>query len=219
MQYSCVLLDLDGTLTDSSAGITRSANYALQSFGIRVEDWQTRLRCFIGPPLPESFQTFYGFSPEKARQATQKYRERYNTVGLYENSLYPGVVDLLEHLREQGRTLLLATGKPTPTTREILDHFQITRYFDVIAGSEFDGTRENKDEVIEYALALAGIKDRSHAVMVGDRRHDVIGAKAAAIPCIGVLYGFGTRPELEQAGADWICSTVADLAAWFDRDI
>ena len=210
----CLLFDLDGTLTDSQLGITRSVAYALEGFGIQETD-QARLRRFIGPPLNDSFMEFYGFTLQQAQAATARYRERYNVTGWLENRVYPGIPDLLEGLNRQGRRLIVATSKPTPTTMDILEHFGLLPWFQAVSGSEFDGTRGTKAQVIAYALELAGITDPDRAVMIGDRRHDVAGAKEAGIPCVGVLYGFGDRAELEAAGADRIVETVAELGRLF----
>ena len=217
MQYPYVLFDQDGTLFDSQPGITRCAAYALEAFGIHVEDLNS-LRCFIGPPLPDSFQEYYGFTPQQAQAATGKYRERYNTVGLFENALYPGIPALLDELRGQGRRLIVATSKPTPTTLKILEHFGILDRFDLVVGSEFDGTRGTKSQVIRDALEMGGVTDKSRAMMIGDRKHDVLGAAENGIPCLGVLYGFGSRQELEAAGAFDIVETVEALADWFRAD-
>ena len=204
-----LLFDLDGTLTDSQEGITRSVAYALEGFGIQETDVAS-LRRFIGPPLDDSFREFYGFSPDQAKAATARYRQRYNVTGWMENKVYPGIPALLRGLLDQGRRLLVATSKPTPTTLDILEYFDLRKYFLAVAGSEFDGTRGTKAQVVRYALELAGA-EASRAVMIGDRRHDVIGAREAGAPCVGVLYGFGDRAELEQAGAAWIAETVEDL--------
>ena len=205
-----LLFDLDGTLTDSQEGITRSVAYALEGFGIHETD-MTSLRRFIGPPLDDSFQEYYGFSLEQAKAATARYRQRYNVTGWMENQVYPGIPELLQGLRDQGRKLLVATSKPTPTTLDILEYFDLRKYFMAVAGSEFDGTRSTKAQVVRYALELAGEKDPNRAVMIGDRRHDVLGAREAGLDCVGVLYGFGDRAELETAGAVWIAPTVQDL--------
>lgn len=199
-QFSTVLFDLDGTLTDPLEGITKAVQYALRHYGIQVED-NTTLSCFIGPPLVESFQEFYGFSPEKAAEATLVYREYFEETGIYQNKLLPGVRETLEHLRDRGLTLMVASSKPEVFVRRILDMFELSGYFAFAGGSDLEGKRLTKADVIEYVLAENGITDRSGVVMVGDRKHDVEGAAACGLPCIGLLLGYGSRSELEGAGA------------------
>lgn len=208
--YKYILFDLDGTLTEPKEGITKSVAYALEYYGIHVEDLDT-LCPFIGPPLKESFMKFYGFDDIKAEEAVEKYREYFRPYGVYENELYQGVTVLLEGLKEQGKILVLATSKPTVFAKIILEHFELSQYFDCVVGSELDGTRVNKDEVIACALKEAGVQDKSTAIMIGDREHDILGAKANGLDAIGVLYGHGSREELEKAGADVVVKTVEEL--------
>lgn len=205
-----VLFDLDGTLTDSVAGITNSLMYALDKFGIRVED-RSELYKLVGPPLLNSFMEYYGFDEEKAKRAATYYREVYDTTGKYENEVYEGIPKTLGDLKKAGNHLLVATSKPEHMAKDILEHFSLSEYFDVIAGSDLEGVRNTKGKVIQYALeqyavleniSVADVKE--NAVMVGDRLHDVHGAKENGIACIGVLYGYGNREELEEAGADFI---------------
>jgi len=211
-----ILFDLDGTLTDPKIGITKSVQFALRAFGIHADDPDT-LRPFIGPPLSESFQKFYGFDEAGAQDAIRKYREYFSVTGIYENSLYNGIPKLLDALRQQGKTLILATSKPTVYAQQILEHFGLAHYFSFVSGSELDGTRVKKAEVITHALANCGIKNIAAAVMVGDREHDVLGAKATGLASIGVLYGYGDRDELQQAGADVLVQTVAELGEQLRR--
>jgi len=206
-----ILFDLDGTLTDPKIGITKSVQHALFSFGIHVENLD-ELTCFIGPPLGESFMRYYGFDKEKAAEAVKKYREYFSVTGIYENAIYPGVPALLESLKKQGKELILATSKPTVFAKKILEHFDIAHYFRFAAGSELDGTRVKKAEVIAYALENCGISDTAACVMVGDREHDIIGAREVGMQSVGVLYGYGDREELQKAGANRIVATVAELA-------
>lgn len=208
--YKYILFDLDGTLTDPAEGITNSVAYALNKFGITVED-KTELNKFIGPPLLDSFMEYYGFSEEKAQTAIDYYREYFRVTGIYENRVYDGVTKMLDALLSSGRKLILATSKPEPFAREILRHFNLEKYFVYAAGSNFDGTRCAKAEVIEYALESAGVDDKSQAVMVGDRKHDIIGAQKTGLDSIGVLFGYGSREELEAAGASYIAETVEDI--------
>lgn len=210
MRKKYILFDLDGTLTDSCRGITNAVAYALEYYGIHVEDKDT-LRPFIGPPLRDSFREFYGFSEDKALEAVEKYREYYNGGGMFENQVYDGIPELLEHLREAGCELFVATSKPKVMAIQILEYFDLAKWFTDIQGPELNGFREKKAEVIQYVLEKNQIRDRSQAVMVGDRRHDVEGALACSLSCIGVLYGFGSRRELEEAGADWIVEDTKKL--------
>ncbi len=209
-EYKYILFDLDGTLTDPAVGITRSVAYALEKFGIKVDDIST-LNHFIGPPLLDSFMEDYGFSEEKAQTAIDYYRERFRVKGLYENVVYNGVSDMLETLKKSGKELILATSKPEPFAKEIMRHFGLDKYFLFIAGSNFDGTRTAKSEVIEYALENAGVTDKISCIMIGDRKHDILGAQKTQLDSIGVLYGYGSREELETAGATYIAETVKDV--------
>ncbi len=213
MDYKTILFDLDGTLTDSEEGITRCVKYALESLGENIPDDDT-LNRFIGPPLIESYMKYCGLSFEKAELAVVKYRERFSVTGLYENSVYDGIENLLKHLKAAGLKLIVATSKPQVFAVRILEYFGLTSYFDLIVGSELDGTRNNKGDVISHVFDLTGI-DKGPAIMVGDREHDVFGAKSQGIPCVGVLYGYGSREELESAGADYIIETVNDLERFF----
>ena len=208
--YQFCFFDLDGTITDSSLGITNSVRYALGKFGITEPD-RTKLYRFIGPPLTESFREFYGFSRERCQEAVRYYREYYREKGIYENRVYDGLEAVLKQLKEAGKHLVVATSKPEVFAREIIGYFHLEQYFEYVAGMELDGGRGTKAEVIEYALEACGIQDRSRVLMIGDREHDVIGASKAGIDCLGVLYGFGTREELEQAGASAIADSVEEI--------
>lgn len=204
-----ILFDLDGTLTDSGPGIMNSARYALEKLGVRPTEEE--LHSFIGPPLHLSFQNTYGFSEEKSFEGVRLYREYYAEKGIFENELYPGVDRLLQKLKDSGKSLILATSKAEFYAKKVMDHFRLTGYFDFMAGSEMDGSRSDKAEVIAYALEGAGVADKASALMIGDRSHDIIGAKKNGLDSVGVLYGYGDRPELEEAGADAIAATVEEL--------
>ena len=208
--YSTILFDLDGTLTDSSKGIINSIIYALEKFDINDYD-MSLLKKFLGPPLHESFEKFMGFDKEKSLQAVKFYREYFSSKGLLENEVYGGITDLLQNLKENGKTLVVATSKPQPFTDKIMEHFDLAKYFDFIAGSNMDTTRSKKAEVIEYALSECNIKDKSKVVMIGDRAEDMIGAQSVGIDSIGVEYGYGTFDELKNAGATYIAKTVDEL--------
>lgn len=209
-QYGTLLFDLDGTITDPAEGIAHSVAYALKKFGITVEDPTTLYR-FIGPPLLDSFRDFYGFSDDEAKQALGFYREYYAVKGITENRLYDGMRELLRDLQREGYQLLVATSKPELYARRIFDDMGLTAYFDVIAGSDMAETRAEKAQVVAYALRQAGLTDRAQALMIGDRKFDVEGAAKEGLPCAGVLFGYGDRPELEAAGARYIAETVDDL--------
>ena len=208
--YEYLFFDLDGTLTDPAEGITKSVEYALNKFGITVAD-RSELLCFIGPPLVDSFRDFFGFSDEDAARAVGYYREYFPEKGIFDNRVYDGIPELLAKLRAAGRTLVLATSKPEEFARRIMDKFDLARYFKHICGATFDGRISKKAEVIEYAIETAGITDRSSVLMIGDREHDVLGAKKAGVDSLGVLFGYGSREELEEAGATYIAESVEEL--------
>lgn len=210
MAFQYILFDLDGTLTDPAEGITNSVMYALKKFGIEVA-YRQELYKFIGPPLWGSFEEHYGFSAEQANLAVEYYREYFREAGLFENKVYEGVEGLLKSLTQARKTLVLATSKPQVFAERILKHFGLDRYFALIVGSELDGTRVEKTEVIEYALLKAGVQDLSQAVMVGDRKYDILGARQVGIKSIGVLAGYGGRAELEAAGADYIVESLTEI--------
>lgn len=209
--YRLILFDLDGTLTDPKPGITRAVRYALERLGVSVEDPET-LTPFIGPPLHHSFARFYGFDDERIREAIRLYREYFEATGLYENAIYPGIPPLLARLHAAERRLVVATSKPTIYAQRIVDHFGLGEYFARVVGSELDMTRSDKAEVIAEALGSFPEVARDGVVMVGDREHDILGARAHHLDAIGVMYGYGSRAELEAAGAAAIAGTVADLA-------
>lgn len=204
-----LMFDLDGTLTDPMVGITSSVKYALSKFGIEVR-YLKELTPFIGPPLVDSFQEFYGMSREDADRAVEYYREYFAPKGIFENEIYEGIPEMLSDLSERGFTLLLATSKPAVFAEQILKHFGIDEYFSYVGGSELDGRRSTKTEVIEYVLSACKIKPEE-AIMVGDRKHDVEGAKNCGVESVGVLYGYGGVEELEKAGADHLAGSVAEL--------
>lgn len=224
--YQYILFDLDGTLTDPKQGITASVQYALHRMGIEEPDLD-KLEPFIGPPLLDSFHEFYGFDEEQGQQAVVYYRERFSVTGLFENEVYPGMEQLLAKLRAAGKKLAVASSKPGVFVDRILEHFGLDTYFDVVVGSELDGTRAKKEEVVEEALRLLlpeelfqGIMEvkgekspekYDTVVMVGDRRFDVEGAKAFHIASVGVNYGYAAPGELSTAGADVVVETVEEL--------
>ena len=208
--YSTIFFDLDGTLTDPGVGITNSVAYALKKWDIEVSE-RSLLYPFIGPPLSDSFQQYFGFSKEDSMKAIEYYREYFRDRGIFENEVYDGVHELLTALRTEGKKIVLATSKPEGFARTILKHFDLMKYFDFVAGTSMDESRNKKGQVIAYALESLGITDRSTVVMVGDREHDVIGAKENGLDSIGVLFGYGSREELENAGATYIAELVGDI--------
>ena len=193
MEIKTVLFDLDGTLTDSGPGIMAGVQYALNKYGMEVDDF-SRLRCFIGPPLKEQFQKFCGFSDEEGVRAVEYYREYYRDKGIFENEVYDGISELLRELKGAGLKVIMATSKPEAFAVTIAEHFGISRYFDFIGGSLMDGRRTKKSEVIEYVLDAAGM-----------------GAKEAGVHSLGVLYGYGSREELAAAGADFLAEKPEDV--------
>lgn len=205
-----ILFDLDGTLTDPKEGITNCVKYALESVGIYETDMAKLMR-FIGPPLVDSFMEMYGFNKEDALSLVAKYRERFSTVGLFENALYDGVPEMLEQLKKAGKTVVLSTAKPIVYAKRILEHFDIARYFDIMCGAELDGSVNHKHEVIALALEKLGNPDKSRTVMVGDRKQDVDGAGLNGIKSVGVRFGYAEEGELENAGADYMAESIKQL--------
>jgi phosphoglycolate phosphatase len=204
------LFDLDGTLTDPGVGITNSVAYALNKYNICVTN-KAELYKFIGPPLWDSFEKYYGFTKEQAKRAVEYYREYYRDKGIFENMLYDGIKDLLIKMKNAGKTLVVATSKPEVFAKQILEYFNINNYFTYIAGSNLDGTRIKKDEVISYALKSSKVDDYASVVMVGDREYDIIGANEIGVNSIGVLYGYGNYEELSKAGATYIAGSIIEI--------
>lgn len=218
MKQYC-LFDLDGTLTDPKVGITSSVQYALQAFGIEEPDLD-KLEPFIGPPLRDSFKKYYQMTDEQAKEAVEKYRERFQDTGIFENEVYGGVPQMLKALKNSGIHLAVASSKPKVFVDRILEHFHLMQYFDVVVGSELDGTREEKAEVVSEALRqLFGDKpiDKEQVYMIGDRSYDVEGAKALHIESVGVTYGYGSIEELKAARADYIVGSVKELEKFLLR--
>lgn len=213
--YRAILFDLDGTLTASAEGITKSVRYALHKLGIDEPDLH-KLEAFVGPPLLDQFMEAYGLDEAAAWQAVGYYRERYTQQGIYENQPYEGIRELLQGLKARGYILGVASSKPIVYVRQILEHFKLASFFTVIEGSQMDGSRTTKGEVIQEALR--GLKmegQREQVVMVGDRKHDILGARDAGIDCVAVAYGYGSTQELEQAGPVMIAPTIEGLQRFF----
>jgi phosphoglycolate phosphatase len=215
MHYQNILFDLDGTLTDPREGITRSIQYALAKLGIDEPDLR-KLEHFIGPPLLQAFMQYYAFDEARAWQAVNFYRERFKVTGLYENEMFEGVIELLQTLEAQGRHLYIATSKPWEFAREIARHFNFAKHFKVIYGSELDGTRTNKVELIAHILEQEGLVP-ANTLMIGDRKHDLIGARSNGLDCVAVGYGFGGREELEGETPTYHFETLAQLHDAFRR--
>lgn len=204
-----ILFDLDGTLTDSGEGIINCAILALEHFGCPIPS-REEMRVFVGPPLVDSFVK-HGVPADKAEEAVAIYRSRYIPIGKYENTPYPGIRELLETLKAAGHTLYVATSKPEGMSVDILEHFDLAKYFDRICGASMDTSRSSKEAVIEYLIRKNG--RTGNMVMVGDTKFDVLGAKAHGIPCIGVSWGYGTVLDMEEAGAAAIVHTMDELLA------
>ena len=208
MQTKRVLFDLDGTLTDPKDGIVRSIQYALRK--MRQEELsESALVKYIGPPLRETFAELLG-QQDGVEEAVRLYRERFSTIGLFENTVYPGVAELLERIRARGWLLDVVTAKPTVYASRIVEHFGLLQYFQNVYGSELDGRFAEKTELIGHVLNTENLR-KERVVMVGDREHDVKAARAHGIATIGVTYGYGSREELREAGAHWICDSPEDL--------
>lgn len=202
-----ILFDLDGTLTDSGEGIINCVIPALEYFGLPVPSREA-LRVFVGPPLHDSFVK-HGVPADQTAKAVEIYRSRYIPIGKFENTPYPGIRELLEHLRAKGCKLLVATSKPEQMSVDILNHFDLAKYFDSICGASLDTSRTNKDAVIQYLIDQNGRSD--NMVMVGDTKFDILGAKAHGIPAIGVAWGYGDVEEMVEAGAAAIASSMEEL--------
>ena len=214
MNYKLILFDLDGTLTDPGEGLTNSVMYALKKFNIKVTD-RSELYKFIGPPLLDSFEKYYGFTPDESKQALLYYREYLTKGGMFENSVYDGIENLLQSLRERGKKLYVATSKPEVYSKQILNHFGLSKYFDFIGGSTLDEKgRIHKADVIEYVLENARIDDRKSTIMIGDRYFDIEGAKKCGLDSVGVLYGYGDIDELNASKATYIAEKAEDIESF-----
>ncbi len=209
MKY--ILFDLDGTLTDPKVGITKSVQYALKKLDIRVDDLSD-LEKFIGPPLKDSFMTFYKLTEAESIRAIEYYREYFKDQGLYENIPYLGIKEMLESLKDENHILAVSTSKPSVFAKEILEHFKLDAYFNVIVGSNLDNTRTDKSEVIEETLKQLAIEANEKVIMIGDRKHDLIGASKQGVESIGVTYGYGSFQELDNENPKHIVHSVSELS-------
>lgn len=208
--YTHLLFDLDGTLTDPALGITNSIMYALKRFNIEVKD-RKELYCLIGPPLIPAFESMWGLSHEDAVLALEYYREYFSVKGLFENVLYDGIDDLLDSLTKSGKKLYLATSKPEEYARKILEHFKIDRYFTFVAGNTLTESRPTKLAVLEYLMQTIPEINSDNTVMIGDTKYDAIGARDAGFDCIGVLYGYGKKEDFESLCVKKLAATVKEL--------
>lgn len=206
-----ILFDLDGTLTESAPGIINSLKYALERLGVQDYD-RAILDKFIGPPLAVSFEKFFGFKGEKCNNVVKIYREYFSEKGLFENAVYSGVEDMLDTLKSAGLKLAVATSKPEVYARRILDKFGLSKYFEVICGIPLNNEHMTKAQVIARAINELGAANKQAALMVGDRDYDVAGAHQNGIECLGVTYGYGSREELEGAGAEYIAVSAENAA-------
>ena len=214
--YKAIFFDLDGTLTESGEGLTKSVQYALEKIGKPEEDLE-KLKVFVGPPLMEQFMKYAGVDEATGRKAVEFYRERYEVKGIYENHPYESVEEMLQELKRKGYILAVASSKPEYYVTQILDYFKLSSYFDVVVGSEMNGARTSKSEVIEEALKRINMSDkRNEVLMVGDKEHDVLGARAAGLDCVAVAYGYGTQEELTEANPLKIVDSVDELLHFFD---
>ena len=210
MNFDTILFDLDGTLTDPAEGITNSVIYALKKMGIAPPERKELLK-FIGPPLAQSFEKYFNLSKDQSLRAVDIYREYFAPKGLFENTLFDGVHEMLKSLKKDGKKIVLATSKPTVFANKILKHFNLYDFFDLTVGSNLDGSLTNKAEVITVALERLGNIKKDRAVMVGDRSHDVIGGIKNGLFTVGVTFGYGSEEELKGAGASHIVNSVKEL--------
>ena len=210
--YKILLFDLDGTLTDSEEGILNCAKHVLTTFGREIPDDKS-LHAFIGPPLHDSFRIVCGMNEADAEAAVKCYRERYGAVGLFENRVYDGIPELLSSLKESGYRLGIATSKPEVYTMRILEHFGIAEYFEAVAGCTIGVKGETKADMIRKVMERMGLaeEDKPYVLMIGDRKHDILGARECGIKCAGVMYGFAPEGELSEYGADIIAGSVSEL--------
>lgn len=210
MNFDTILFDLDGTLTDPAEGITNSVIYALKKMGIAPPERKELLK-FIGPPLAQSFEKYFNLSYEQSLKAVDIYREYFAPKGLFENTLFDGVPEMLKSLKKDGKKIVLATSKPTVFANKILKHFNLYNFFDLTVGSNLDGSLTNKAEVITVALERLGNIKKDRAVMVGDRSHDIVGGIKNGLFTVGVTFGYGSEEELKAAGASHIVNSVKEL--------
>ena len=209
MSYINILFDLDGTLTDPYLGITNSIKYSLGKLGITEEN-NDKLKLFIGPPLERSFMEYYSFDKETVKKAIGYYREYFSEKGIYENTLYDGIENILTELNNKNRKCILATSKPEIFAGRILEYFRISTYFKYIAGSDMEGAFVEKEDIIRRVIEKYKL-DKKETIMIGDRKYDIIGANRNGIDSIGVLYGYGSREEMENEKPKYLCAGIMDI--------
>ena len=217
-----IIFDLDGTLTDSKEGILKSLEFDIEAFGYDIPPYETQL-LFLGPPIVDSLQQYCGMTIEQAEEVYKKFGERYGTIGKFETQLYPNIIDLLAKVKNEHYTVALATAKPEIYAREILDHFSITPYFDVIVGANHKEGLIHKKEILQKAIDLCGnpLTDdtgRRLVYMVGDRKYDVVSGNELGCISIGVTYGYGTEKELIEANAEYLCEDTDDIVMTLDLE-
>lgn len=210
MMKKAILFDLDGTLSDPKEGITRSVQYSLKKLSLPFKT-QDELEIFIGPPLIHSYRDIFNLDEERSLLAVKYFREYFNETGKFENTLYTGIPELLAELKKKGYRLAVATSKPTLFAQQIISHFNLNSFFDSVTGSHLDNTRTDKKEIIQAVLTELGLS-AEEAIMVGDRKYDILGARALGVNSAGVLYGYGSRQEMEEAAPDYTASTVEELS-------
>jgi len=210
-RFDTAFFDLDGTLVDSGEGVKTSFIYALNHYGITAK--KDDLDMIMGPPLVQSFVEYFGFDVQKAQEATEKYREFYIKEGIFMNTVYDGIPELLQKLKSRGVVLATATSKPEKFADIVTNHHGLAGYFDLICGADFEGTRDTKEKVLSYAIKSTGA-DVKRSVMIGDRKYDILGGKQFGMHSVGVTFGYGTRQELVESGADFIaenCEQILDI--------
>jgi phosphoglycolate phosphatase len=209
MKYSNILFDLDGTLTDPYRGITNSIKYSLKKLGIFEED-ENKLKLFIGPPLEKSFAKYFSFDKNTAQKAVEYYREYFSEKGMYENTLYNGIEHVLKELNNKNKKCIVATSKPEIFANRILEHFHIDTYFNYVVGSNLEGTFVEKEDIIKHILEKYTL-NKKETIMIGDRKYDIIGANKNRIDSIGVLYGYGSKEEVENVFPKYLCNSIEDI--------
>ena len=217
--YDYIFFDLDGTITQSEFGIIRSARYALSQMNIDTSsETDKQLQKFIGPPLFNSFQDFYGMNDEDAERAVKLYRDYYEVEGLFDAPLFDGIEETVRTLHEHDKKLYVVTSKPQVTAKRIIVHFHLNDYFDAVIGPGKSEKSPNKKQLIERTIGENDISNRQRVIMIGDRKYDIVGAKDAGVDSIGVLYGYGSLDELKEAGATYIAETPLDILSIIEED-
>ena len=213
-EYDTVAFDLDGTLTNPERGLLSAFEYAFKKLGVTYES-RDSLKKYIGPPLYDEWQKDFGWSFDEASHAVDIFREYYNVYGWWDNEVYPGIEDMLRQLSESGKILVVATSKPEQTAKRVLALFGLDKYFDCIAGASMNGTADGKSQILSRALRSVGVADADECILVGDRKYDAEGAAQVGCDSIGVLWGHGSREELEAAGFTALATSPEDIVSKF----